>query len=698
MKKKSRIIVSSRLKPSLWRACAAVLAGLGGAHADSFYWSGDASLFWNAPVSGLNGTNWSSSPDFNNPTIGAGALPGSNDDVFFNLFDATNLATTLGAEFSIRSLAFTPDATNPVSIGGTHALTIGLGGITDNSPAAITLSAPVVLGSSQTWTNQSSNAFTVSGNVSGAASSNLTLAGSGIFNLTGANSYAGSTTLFTGSMTLSGAGTLAGTSGVTLNAGTTLLLDNTTANVSDRLANTVTITSRGGTVALLGNGATPTVENIGMLTVGSGASTIRVSGATLGLGAAGTLPGLARLRGGTVVFQPTAGGSIITPNTALSNGIIGGWALTSNGTGNGVDWATTGNLGAVVPFTDYQPFSAGSLPEENAKFDASVTGSVAITSNLSVNSLYLTGASTPVSDVSGTPASYIANGTGSATPVRAYYNGITFGTGSGAGSTVVLTIGSGGIISSGATGVGYYNNKANVENMAFIGYLFDESGGSTGRITSGNGSDLIVYTESNLRIAANIVNNGATPIGLTKSGPGILDLSNGNNQNNKAGNSFSGKVVINEGILTISREDQLGTSNSGGYVADAITFNGGELLTYAGTNFAASRGFTVGTRGGVVAYTGGGNTLVQAKITGPGGFSLYSRQTGGGGGQTMRFAIPTVGGVAASDYQGSTNLWLGYADGGTGAGGSSTGVLRFDLPNQLPATSAVNANMVDDTR
>src|SRR5438477_6665074 len=74
-------------------------------YAAPFYWTGDHDASWNT-TGGPAGTNWSSSADFNSPTAG---LPGSSDDVFFNLFGASNLSTVLGQSFSINSLTFTPD-------------------------------------------------------------------------------------------------------------------------------------------------------------------------------------------------------------------------------------------------------------------------------------------------------------------------------------------------------------------------------------------------------------------------------------------------------------------------------------------------------------------------------------------------------------------------------------------------------------
>ena len=75
-----------------------LLAAVSSASAASYYWFGDDNNKWNQ-ITGPGGTNWSSSPDFNNGTGGVTALPGSTDDVFFVLIGANNLTTELGAVF-----------------------------------------------------------------------------------------------------------------------------------------------------------------------------------------------------------------------------------------------------------------------------------------------------------------------------------------------------------------------------------------------------------------------------------------------------------------------------------------------------------------------------------------------------------------------------------------------------------------------
>ena len=75
-----------------------LLVAVSSASAAPYYWFGDDNRFWNT-IAGPGGTNWSSSPDFNNGTGGVTALPGSTDDVFFVLIGANNLTTELAPVF-----------------------------------------------------------------------------------------------------------------------------------------------------------------------------------------------------------------------------------------------------------------------------------------------------------------------------------------------------------------------------------------------------------------------------------------------------------------------------------------------------------------------------------------------------------------------------------------------------------------------
>ena len=531
---------------------AGLLAAVSSASAAPFYWFGDDNSFWNT-IAGPGGTNWSSSPDFNNGTGGVTALPGSTDDVFFVLNGANNLTTQLGASFSIRSLTFTSDATNPVQINdspGTHALTIGTGGITDNGPSTYTINAGVALGGVQTWANNTANPFTVNGVISGAAGNDLTLGGTGLFTFGGANTYSGATSIFTGGLTLSGNGSILNTSAISLNAGTLLTLDNTTTNVN-RLAGTVGISSKGGFITLLGNSSASTAQSAGTLAINVGATYVTVTpgsgqSASLTFGSAGVIPSFSHAPGGTVTFSST--GTINAPNVTLintaipANAIIGGWATigtTANPNGP-LDWATVNGSGNIVPLVAYQPLVPTPLATDNAQLLAGAGPVTLAAGNNTINSLSL-----------GDTLLFTNQGD-------------------------TLTIASGGIISYGGTGTANYqgNTYRAVSNFATIGRTIAQQNGTSpqyfGNITSST-SDLTIFTAGNLQLSSVITGN----INLVKSGPGVLDLSTGNDQT-KSANTYTGKTIINEGIIIVGQETHFGAAPAS-LVPDAITLNGGQI-------------------------------------------------------------------------------------------------------------------------
>ena len=487
------------------------------------------------------------------------------------------------------------------------------------------------LGGVQTWANNTANPFTVNGVISGAAGNDLTLGGTGLFTFGGANTYSGATSIFTGGLTLSGNGSILNTSAISLNAGTLLTLDNTTTN-ANRLAGTVGISSNGGFITLLGNSSASTAQSAGTLAINAGASYVTVTpgsgqSATLTFGSAGVTPSFSHAPGGTVTFSST--GTINAPNVTLintaipANAIIGGWATigtTGNASSNTLDWATVNGSGQVVPLASYQPLTALPAATDNAQGTAAtdtVTLAGSATNTYTVNTLSFNGSN----------------------------YGLKF-----TNNTDVVTIGSGGIFSTNATGTGNYDNKAATLNTTFVGSPdsgTNNVGGTVaynGHITSGffptsTTAELDVFTAANgnLRLYSIIQDPDAThKLWLVKSGPGLLDLSGGNTQNNKTANTFTGNVVINEGILLINNAPNLGAPAGG--QTNTVIFNGGELRTFAGISTTAANGWTVGTRGGTFTYTGGGTSNIQNTITGVGGFTYYSRAFGGGTNELLTLA------------------------------------------------------------
>ena len=146
----------------------------------NYFWKGNVSGSWAA-------LNWAT--DATGATAAPALTTNGTAGVAFATADATNLATTLGANQNILSMVVS-GSTPEVGISGTHNLTIGADGIlieANAGPVNIDTTGQIVLSSDQLWTNNSSAQFTVSSKISGAHE--LTIGGSGTTFLTEANAH-----------------------------------------------------------------------------------------------------------------------------------------------------------------------------------------------------------------------------------------------------------------------------------------------------------------------------------------------------------------------------------------------------------------------------------------------------------------------------------------------------------------------------
>ncbi len=169
----------------------------------SFTLTGDA--IWAAYFKGTNGSAWNTTSPGSNWTLAASSstpsslLPDSFSDVFMPANGATNLHTTLGQNFSIRSLNFT-SGTSSISIGGSNSLTLANGITEVAGSAAKTISANLVLGGSQIW--NVAGTLDVSGAISGPPGASLLMTGGGTLVLSGSDSYSGGTLVTAGELIL----------------------------------------------------------------------------------------------------------------------------------------------------------------------------------------------------------------------------------------------------------------------------------------------------------------------------------------------------------------------------------------------------------------------------------------------------------------------------------------------------------------
>ena len=329
------------------------------------YWNGSQSGAWNNVPS-----NWSMAAD----GATAATPPGTNTDVFFGTTSAvTNSSTTLGQDFTVKSLTFTGTGTSgatATTIAGSGLLTLqppsGSNGVTVQAgSAAHVISSKVALGSSQIWRNNSSNAMTlgITGQTSGGSVSlganSLTLNGTGGFTFPNTQNLSGS-----GTLTINTTGTVwfgTGTGGgfsnsnfsgnIILNAGTLRIDGGNSGGTSSGLLGTGVLTINGGTINGAGNISSSSLTLSGQIwnadwTYGNSKNL------NMGIGpiSLGTTPGTTRVvtigTGATVL---TLGGAISNGTTAI--GLIkdgpGPLALTGANTYTGVTTVAAGTLTAT---------------------------------------------------------------------------------------------------------------------------------------------------------------------------------------------------------------------------------------------------------------------------------------------------------------------------------------------------------------
>jgi autotransporter-associated beta strand protein len=363
---------------------------------------------WNATGTGSalnwsNGANWSGGTApassrgntlvfFNGQTLGAGTITSSNDFAGgFTLRALTLAGTTSGAATAAitgNTVTFTNNgAANPIV--NLDALA-GAGFTYD-------VSAPLTLAVTTTFQGSGTATFRFSGNIDGAGG--LTKTGSSTLVLSGTNSYAGPTTISTGTLQIGndgatgtlGAGDIVDNATLRFDRTGTLLVPN---NISGTGGLIIDCPVSAGTVVLSG-----TNSFTGTVNVSSGALRITNSNA-LGTGtksvllAAGTLgnPNL-RLDGSAGAITLAAGISFSTSNSNAANGAI------FNEAGNNT---INGNVSLTSGGGDTRLVSAAGTLTMNGNF-APITTS---------RSLVLAGAG------SGVITGAIQNGTGSNTLVR----------------------------------------------------------------------------------------------------------------------------------------------------------------------------------------------------------------------------------------------------------------------------------------
>jgi autotransporter-associated beta strand protein len=385
-----------------------------GLFSGSLYWHGDLTSPAGSWLDYRAGdTNWR---DAVTGGTDDGILPGALTTVVFSATEATGpaISTTLDADVMIKHLQFTSNPVGVTSVtiaqGTTGSLTIGPASsangidVGDNA-GAITISAPLVASTDQTWnvagTGANGSSLTSSGGLTGAG--DITKTGTGALAITAANStYNGDLIWSGGALTITPTGAGANNlvfNGVISGSGTGPLLKNGTGNLILNGANTYSGgTTLNGGLTILGNkqafGAgtvtasttTPTLQASAdlsganalannfildaNLTV-SGTNNLQIGGTTTLINAGRTLtnnltgPAVLTLGGNVILGDATTARTLTVTGTgstvingAVVNGPIAGGSssgwLVKNGTG-------TLTLGTANTYTGFTIIDQGTL-------------------------------------------------------------------------------------------------------------------------------------------------------------------------------------------------------------------------------------------------------------------------------------------------------------------------------------------------
>lgn len=615
---------------------------------------------------GAYDANWSTfdsagsgNTNFTNDSAGTSnttQLPGAFTDVHFHATNATtaNLATSLGASFTIHTLTLDGGSLSQnvgIASGGNGANTLTItpddpsSGITVNSGAgALTISAPLIVGAPQTWTNSSTSLMTVSGPISFATLSSgpnalatagtgnftisggisgpgsLTLGGTGTVLLSALNSYTGGTFINSGKLQLGITNALPTTSGLTIGT-------NPTAGAFDLNGFNQTLAS----LAIRSNSSTA----INTITIEPG-STLTING-TFNIGPSPAADGITT----KATFAGGGAFNVNAPTTSLDVG------LPNTSQNNPTNTALL-DLSALSSFTaNVTNFRIGFGQTNAATLDLSNTANN-ITANLFTvadtqasnggpgNVLLGTGTNTIAADTiniaiskgTGTVkfASQTANSPGTLTITNRAGTGganITVGNQNGTGTAAVL--------------LGTLDLRGHVSNISAATVTVGNSNNTAG---TGSASGVIDFdtgifnaTTVNLGLKSNTGtgSNTANAINLTGGTFSVSGTTAFAVNTSTAGGNVSAALNVSAGAFStgsIVGANKNGTG-TGGAISTINVSGTGSLIVNSGGTFSLATQANAGTATGTLAITGGSVTSFNDIIDGGGATTTTITLNGG---------------------------------------------------------------------
>ena len=469
-----------------------------------YYWKGGNGSTWGTA------NNWTS--DSAGSTLLAGA-PSTTADVVFAATGASNLSTTLGADYTVSTVTLN---TGGITVGGANTLT------------ANTTSALAIRDTATSGTN------VISANLAGTGAG-LTKSGAGTLTLSGANTFGGGLILSAGTLNLNSA-TAPGSGTITITGGT---LDNTSGSTVT-LSNNNT-QSWNGDFAFTGTNHL----NLGTGVVALGASrTVTVNGATLTVGGniTGAGFGLTKAGNGNLTL---AGANTFTGGVTLSAGKLNINNSGSGGTSSALGTGTFTISGGTIDNTSGSTVTLSTSNAQNWNSDFTFTG----TKDLNMG----TGAVTM-------NANRIVTVNGGNLTVGGIISGSSLGLTKAGVGTLIL---GGANTYTGATTVSAGTLQTSVSNVISDSSALSVSAGATFKL-GGNDTVASIAGSGNYSLGANTLTFGDTSnqtVSGTISGTGAL-VKNGSGSIALSGNNtYSGGTTISTGTIQIGDNNALGSGS-----------------------------------------------------------------------------------------------------------------------------------------